>query len=220
MTGHDLIITAIRDLGYHEGKNKENKFGAWYGWNNVAWCMQAVQYWYAMSGNPLPLKTSSCGELLNYYKKNDPDCIVKDPVEGCIVIFNFPGGSYTDHTGLFVSKTDSTITTIDGNTSGLNQSNGGWVSQRTRPLSYANPTYIKPRELEEQNDEEQEEQKVRYNKLSEIPKWAQPAIEKLVRNGFLNGSGTVKDENGFPADLDLSLDMVRILVVLHKAKVF
>lgn len=220
MTGHDLIITAIRDLGYHEGKNKQNKFGAWYGWNNVAWCMQAVQYWYAMSGNPLPFKTASCGELLNYYKKNDPDCIVKDPVEGCIVIFNFPGGSPTDHTGLFVSKTDSTITTIDGNTSGLNQSNGGWVSQRTRPLSYANPTYIKPRELEEPKEEQLEEQEMRYNKLSEIPKWAQPTIEKLLRNGYLNGSGTTKDENGFPADLDLSIDMIRTFVVLDRAKLY
>lgn len=56
---------------------------------------------------------------------------------------------------------------------------------------------------------------VRYNRFEEIPNWAQPAVDKLIQAGRLTGFGsTPRDENGRPTDMDLSLDMVRILVML------
>ena len=146
--GEAILATAARDIGYHEGKNKSNKYGEWYGMNNVAFCMQAVQYWYHFAGLDLPLKTASCSGLLNWYKRNQPECITKDPIRGCIVIFDFPNTKYdTDHTGLFVSTDGRKITTIDGNTGDVSDANGGGVQQKTRNLSYANPTYIIPRGL-------------------------------------------------------------------------
>lgn len=45
----------------------------------------------------------------------------------------------------------------------------------------------------------------RYHKLEDLPAWAQPEIKELMDAGALKG-----DENG---DLDLSLDMVRVLIV-------
>lgn len=66
--------------------------------------------------------------------------------------------------------------------------------------------------------EEQEMQ--RFNKISEMPDYAQPTITKLVDRGFLTGCGTAQDENGKPADLDLSVDMIRLLVILDRACAF
>lgn len=153
-TGKDIIKIASKEIGYHEEKNKHNKYGEWYGLDCQPWCMEFVQYCYAKAGIPLPYKTASCGALLNWYRKNQPECITKNPVEGCIVIFDFPRTKYaTDHTGIFVSRTNTAVTTIDGNTSGLSQDNGGWVQQKTRNLSYANPTYIVPIELTEGEEE-------------------------------------------------------------------
>lgn len=152
-TGKELLAVAAREIGYRESAGKHNKYGAYYRMDGYAWCMFFVQWCYEQAGMKLPFFTGSCGELLRWYKANQPDCLGKEPVPGCIVIFDFPNtSSETDHTGLFVSRTDSTVTTIDGNTSGTNQSNGGWVQQKTRKLSYANPVYIVPRCLTEGDD--------------------------------------------------------------------
>lgn len=51
----------------------------------------------------------------------------------------------------------------------------------------------------------------KYDKLEEIPAWAQPTIQKLMDAGFLAGTGT---------GLDLSMDMIRMLVILDRAGVF
>lgn len=50
----------------------------------------------------------------------------------------------------------------------------------------------------------------RYHNIAELPDWAQPTIRKLMENGALNGKG------GY--DFDLSLDMVRILVINDRLK--
>ncbi|MCL2398081.1 MAG: N-acetylmuramoyl-L-alanine amidase [Defluviitaleaceae bacterium] len=52
---------------------------------------------------------------------------------------------------------------------------------------------------------------VRFNKIEELPTWAQPTIKKLVERGFLQGDG-----NG----LDLSLEMARVFVVHDRAGVY
>lgn len=52
---------------------------------------------------------------------------------------------------------------------------------------------------------------VRYDKLENMPAWAKPTVEKLINKGLLNGTG---------AGLDLSQDMLRILVIQDRAGVF
>ena len=51
----------------------------------------------------------------------------------------------------------------------------------------------------------------RYNTVQELPTWARPAIQKLMDKGFLNGT-----DKG----LDLTMDSVRLLVILDRAGVF
>lgn len=48
----------------------------------------------------------------------------------------------------------------------------------------------------------------RYNKIEELPDWAKEPIKYYVDNHFLNGIGN--------DNLDLSVDMVRILVIIYK----
>ena len=59
--------------------------------------------------------------------------------------------------------------------------------------------------------EKEEETEMRYNTVKECPSWAQKTIQKLVDKGYLSGNGE---------GLDLSHDMVRILVILDRANVF
>lgn len=70
-------------------------------------------------------------------------------------------------------------------------------------------------------EEEMEEEAVaRYNKISEMPSYAQPTIIKMVDGGFIGGAGTKKDENNRPADLDLSIDMIRVFVTNDRAGLY
>ena len=128
----DLLAAAAEDIGYTEGKNNDNKFGKWYGWNNVSYCMMAVQYWFAKIGYGLPYKTASCSALLAWYKQYLPKQVLSAPKRGAIIIYNF------GHTGICESYTSSTVTAIEANTSpgtSGSQNNGGGVYRRTRNRS-------------------------------------------------------------------------------------
>ena len=70
------------------------------------------------------------------------------------------------------------------------------------------------------NEKESEVKPMRYNKISEMPGYAQPTIIKMVDKGFIGGAGTAKDENNRPADLDLSIDMIRVFVTNDRAGLY
>ena len=54
----------------------------------------------------------------------------------------------------------------------------------------------------------EEVEEVRYNTVAECPGWSRETVQKLVDKGYLGGNGQ---------GLDLSLDMVRLLVILDRA---
>ena len=204
-TGKDVLAVAISQLGTKEKPANSNrvKYNTWYYGKEVSgsgypWCMAFVQWCYQMAGVRLPLKTASCGALLRFYKTTDPACFITDPQPGDIVIFDFPGGADTDHTGIFESAAGNMVTTIDGNTGTTSDANGGAVMRRTRDKS-AVKAYIRPRELEDDMP--------RYNTIKEIEAaapWAVATIKKLMDRKALNGDG---------AGLNLSDDMLRLFVV-------
>lgn len=62
----------------------------------------------------------------------------------------------------------------------------------------------------------------RYNTIAEIKQaasWAEPTIRKMIRKGFIAGS-CKKDAQGLPADMNLSMDMIRMMVMLDTAGAF
>lgn len=68
--------------------------------------------------------------------------------------------------------------------------------------------------------DEQEETMTRYNTIAEMPDWAKMTAAKLAAAGFLTGRDGGRDADGLPASLDLSEDMLRILVILDRAGIY
>lgn len=215
MTGADVLRVACGELGTKEEPMNSNrvKYNACYYGREVSganypWCMTFVQWCYHQAGAALPFKTASCGALLRWYQEYDPDCIVPldEGKPGDIVIFDFPGGAATDHTGLLEGVGKSTVTTIDGNTGTTSDANGGAVMRRTRARTCVGAV-IRPRALwaPKTGEEVDDMAERRYNTLDEIKAahpWASEAIGKLI------DAGAITD-----GKLDMSYDMLRLAVI-------
>lgn len=132
-----MVAKEIGTTEYPANSNKV-KYNKWFygsdvSGNSYPWCMAFVQWCFNNAGLALKYKTAGCAALLDWYRSNEPEKIVKDPKPGDIVIFRFTSGH---HTGI-VEKVNSAsdIVTIEGNTSSSDkgsQSNGGGVFRRHR----------------------------------------------------------------------------------------
>lgn len=137
-----VLNIAREELGTKESPANSNKvkYNTWYYGREVSgsaypWCMAFVQWCFAQAGVPLPIKTASCGALMNAAKKAG-QWVTKDYRPGDVVIYDFPGGAATDHTGIIEKVTLTGVVAIEGNTSQAgSQSNGGMVCRKTRPYS-------------------------------------------------------------------------------------
>ena len=138
--------------------------------------------------------------------------VTEDFCPGDVVIYDFPGGAATDHCGIVEKAGTDTVTAIEGNTGSDSDADGGQVQRRVRKLSYIVGA-VRPQWGEEEENVE------RFNTVGECPQWAQDTVKKLVDRGYLTGSGE-KDNEGRPADLDLSRDMLRLLVIQDRAGCF
>ena len=138
-TANQLLTIARKQLGICENPPGSNnvRYNTWFYGREVRdtpdtkypWCMVFVQWCFDQAERRLPYTTASCSALLNWYRKNRPECIVTVPRPGDIIIYNF------GHTGIVESAGGSTITAIEGNTSAGeagSQSNGGGVFRRKR----------------------------------------------------------------------------------------
>lgn len=145
-TANDILDIARGELGYKESPANSNKtkYGAWYGLDGCAWCVMFVQWVFHQGGVPLPLKTASCTQLMNAAKK--AGCWVSGPYQsGDVVIYDWGDDKVPDHCGIVEAVSGKTVTTIEGNTSASNDSDGGQVMRRDRSMSQilgaVRPTY-------------------------------------------------------------------------------
>ena len=208
-TVSELLELARRQIGVKECPPNSNnvRYNTWYYGREVSggaypWCMVFVQWVFDQADVKLPVRTASCGALMRAAKA--AGCWVEDDYKpGDVVIYDFPGGAATDHCGIVEAVDGTYISAIEGNTSSSNDADGGAVERRTRRLSLiagaVRPTF----------DEEVEE--MRYNTVAECPDWARETVQKLIDKGYLGGDGQ---------SLDLSRDMVRILVIQDRAGSF
>lgn len=171
----ELVQSQIGTKEYPPNTNNV-KYNTWYYGHSVKdtstdkypWCMCFVQWGCNEIGAPLPYKTASCSALLNWYKKNQPFCIVKTPQKGDIIIFKF------GHTGFFVGNYGSNMTTIEGNTSINNSSNGGEVMRRfDRNLNQVE-AFIRPKKWGDEYPE--------VNKMTENEKKLIKALQENVNS--------------------------------------
>ena len=205
-TVSELLEIARRQIGTKESPPNSNnvRYNTWYYGREVSgaaypWCMVFVQWVFDQAGVKLPVRTASCGALMR--AAQSAGCwATGDYRPGDVVIYDFPGGAATDHCGIVEAVDGTYISAIEGNTSSTSDADGGAVERRARKFSQivgaVRPSYDK--EVEE----------VRYNTAEECPSWARETIQKLIDKGYLGGNGQ---------GLDLSHDMVRVLVIQDRA---
>ena len=205
-TVSELLELARRQIGVKECPPSSNnvRYNTWYYGREVSgaaypWCMVFVQWVFDQAKVKLPIRTASCGALMR--SAQSAGCwVTKGYQPGDVVIYDFPGGAATDHCGIVEAVDDSRVSAIEGNTSAASDADGGAVERRARRLSLiagaVRPTF----------DEEVEE--MRYNTVAECPDWARETVQKLIDKGYLGGDGQ---------SLDLSHDMVRVLVIQDRA---
>lgn len=222
MTGRDVALLAATQVGISESPPNSNnvRYNTWYYGREVSggsypWCMVFVQWVFAQLGVALPQRTASCGALMRAAQMSS-QWVTEDYRPGDVVIYDFPGGAATDHCGIVESVTDSGVVAIEGNTGSGSDADGGQVQRRSRAFSVIVGA-VRAKDLAEEVTEEMEE---RFNTVASCPKWAQATVDKLVALGYLTGSSGKVDDQGRPADLDLSRDMLRILVICDRAGVF
>ena len=208
-TVSELLDIARKQIGVKESPPKSNnvRYNTWYYGREVSgaaypWCMVFVQWVFDQAGVKLPVRTASCGALMR--SAQSAGCwVTGDYRPGDVVIYDFPGGAKTDHCGIVESVDGTYISAIEGNTSSTSDADGGAVERRARKFSQivgaVRPSYDK--EVEE----------VRYNTVAECPAWARETVQKLIDKGYLGGNGQ---------GLDLSHDMVRVLVIQDRARNF
>lgn len=165
----DLLRIAAAELGTKEspaGSNKV-KYSSWYGLVGP-WCAMFVQWCCSQAGVKLPARTASCGALMNAAQE-DGSWVTGNYKPGDVVIYDFPGGAATDHCGIVESVSSNYVTCIEGNTGTNDESNGGEVMRRTRPLSQVVGA-VRPAYIDEPSD------------------YAREAWEKAAKKGILDGT--------------------------------
>lgn len=222
MTGRDVALLAATQVGISENPPNSNnvRYNTWFYGREVSgnaypWCMVFVQWVFAQLGVALPQRTASCGALMRAAQMSS-QWVTEDYRPGDVVIYDFPGGAATDHCGIVESVTDSGVVAIEGNTGSGSDADGGQVQRRSRAFSVIVGA-VRAKDLMEEVTEEMEE---RFNTVAGCPSWAQATVDKLVALGYLTGNSGKVDDQGRPADLDLSRDMLRILVICDRAGVF
>jgi hypothetical protein len=148
---------AISQLGVKESPPNTNrvKYSDWYGMVGP-WCAMFVTYCFETSGNSpsfvkgqryayVPFIVADARASVNGLRTTD------EPIPGDLVCFDWDvtgyGAEY-DHIGLFEKwgREPSTFTTVEGNTSLGNQSNGGAVMRRTRNARNQGTVFVRVRE--------------------------------------------------------------------------
>lgn len=149
-TAKEILAVARKEIGVKESPANSNnvKYNtAYYGqevWDGKAggkfpWCM-VFQWWLFHQAEADGLfcggkKTASCGTLMDFAKSHG-QWVTGGYQPGDIVIMDFLGNKFrTDHCGIVVTALTDGVRTIEGNTGVGNDSNGGEVMERTRPLS-------------------------------------------------------------------------------------
>ncbi len=183
-----------------------------------AWCATFVSVVSLEAGFEKIMPTEcSCPQMVTLYKALgrwvENDAYVPKP--GDIIMYDWQDSGSgdnqgtPDHVGIVVSASERGMKIIEGN---LNNA----VGYRSIPVNsryirgYCVPDYAKI--CDDAEDECEGGRTAMYQKIESVPDWARATVEKLVSRGLLLG-----DENG---DLNLTADMVRILVILDRAGVF
>lgn len=155
MNASKILEVAEKEIGVKEIPANSNrvKYNTEYYGNDIAsdkraWCCAFVWWVFKHSGASKLFydgkKCAGCTTLMNFYKEKGQ--LVNGPYKpGDLVFFQFDSDAAADHIGIIEKDNGDTISTIEGNTSVGNDSNGGCVMRRTRKksliMAVARPKY-------------------------------------------------------------------------------
>lgn len=213
-TVNELLTLAKKQIGITEMPPNSNnvRYNTWYYGREVMgsaypWCMVFVQWCCSNVGVNLPLRTASCGELMNAAKKAGM-WVTTDFQSGDLVIFDWSGQQKTtNHVGIVEAiLPDYGVQTIEGNTSTSNDSNGGAVMRRSRARKYIVGA-VRPKYDKEENDMdidtmiEKMTDKQAYTLLEKAqkhaatlpaPDWAKTELQEAVDRCITDGSNPMQ----------------------------
>ena len=140
VTFEDVLTIAKAEIGYTEipADSNRTKYGRWFGLNGQPWCMMFIMWCFFEAGGyeMPPIHTASCGSLMRAAQQ-EGQWVTGNYQPGDVVIFDFPNTQYkTDHCGIVWQAMEGELLTIEGNTSVDNDSNGGEVMARVRPVAH------------------------------------------------------------------------------------
>jgi hypothetical protein len=148
----DIGLAALQEALEHVGtkesppNSNRTEFGEWFGIDGVKWCNIFVSYCFSVgAGYTICEGFRGAGVYANgctYVPTTEAWLRATGlwkgrsrPSPGDLVIFNWDGGE-PDHIGIVESVIDErTITSVEGNTSRANQSDGGQVMRRERRMA-------------------------------------------------------------------------------------
>lgn len=107
-----FVSTALSQVGYREGAGNNNKYGAWFGMNNVAWCVIFVCWCAAQSGAPIPTKYSYVGDMSSYFQSRG---LYRTAASGYIPKAGDLMIQGDRHIGIVRSATRAAVQTVEGN---------------------------------------------------------------------------------------------------------
>ena len=138
------LSVAKREIGYAERPTNRTKFGAWYGMDGAPWCAMFVTWCVVRAADALHTTTAfRRGDRWAYvpyvmsaavggrYQLS----VTSAPEPGDVVTYDWRGDGTADHIGVFAEWVDrgrGTFRAVEGNTSPVNNSNGGQVMMRDR----------------------------------------------------------------------------------------
>lgn len=225
MSAESVIAVARGELGYTESPPDSNRVKYWEAydpaWQGQPWCVAFLWWCFLGAGESTAFmgggKTASCGTLLRWYEAQGQTVPVSEVQPGDIVIFNFHGGTDTEHCGLVVDysirvspKTGAPefVVTIEGNTTpgqGGSQDNGGSVALKNRYfwniIAVCRPKYTPEPVLTDKPEDF-------------CGHWAEAAIRRCMARGLLRGypDGSFRPEQTVTrAELATVLDRLGLL---------
>jgi len=141
---------ALKQIGYKEGANNENKFSTDLGRKAEAWCADFVVWCAKASGNiSVMLNSASCIEIENWARKQNLVVPVNLIKKNDLVLFDFSKSGKPEHIGISLGYNTNThlIDTVEGNTSDSStgsQPNGDGVYMKHRAIQSVR-TVIRPK---------------------------------------------------------------------------
>ena len=187
-TVKEILALAASQIGTKEAPmgSKNVKYNTWYYGGKVNnsklhWCvvylgwlfaqMGASSEFYGGRGTLKEGGTASCTTLYSYHSGQR---VTGDYQPGDILFFNFSGGTALKHVGICESWDGKNAITIEGNTSAINQTNGGTVQRKAREKKYIVAAYRPNYEEEEEMSYEKWKE---YQKQYEAEKAALPPAD-------------------------------------------